>query len=240
MRQRHGRLTILGLCASVLAFVPTALLSLWATGVAVSTEDRNADGRPDVWRHFDRRGQLETVVVDTNFDGRSDVQEIYDGGVLRRRDSDRNFNNQVDLVQEFDSLTQDEIRSVSDRDFDGEADELVLFADGVPTFNELRPRAETSSSSRAAAETPTEQADGPLIPLQDPFAQELAVRAVKGALSQQLCSGAPQSNGLSEHPLVPLRGLAPSTVIADRHVALLAFRADDQGSPRGPPASFRS
>ena len=97
MRQRRGRLTILGLCASVLALVPTALLSLWSTGVSVSTEDRNADGRPDVWRHFDRRGQLTTVAVDTNFDGRSDVQEIYDDGVLRRRDSDRNFNNQVDL-----------------------------------------------------------------------------------------------------------------------------------------------
>ena len=241
MRRKHGRLTLLGLCASALAFVPTAFLSLWTLGAAVSTEDRNADGRPDVWRHFDRRGQVTTVAVDTNFDGRSDVQEFYDGGVLLRRDSDRNFNNQVDLVQEFDYITRDEVRSVSDVDFDGHADLLVLFADGEPAFSELRPRPETSGPDNAG---PTHarvvRGDGRLTPLEDSFAQELAVRAVRSPLRQPLDAGAPPSVGLLQRPIVESHSFDPSADLADLRTSPPVFRADDERSPRGPPASLRS
>src|ERR1700730_5796243 len=67
---------------------------------AVRTEDQNGDGRPDVWRVYDRQGQLSEMAVDTNFDGRSDVHEYYEHSELVRRESDRDFNGRVDLVQE--------------------------------------------------------------------------------------------------------------------------------------------
>lgn len=248
MRQKHSRLRLLGLCASVLALLPTALLSLWVPRVAVFTEDRNADGRPDVWRRYDRQGLIATVSVDTNFDGRSDIQEFYDGGVLQRRDSDRNFNSQVDLVQEFDSATHDEVRAVSDDDFDGEADLLVSFADGQPTVSELRSHTQTANpvqtanttnvetATQASQSTPAAQADDRLTPLRDPFAQELAVRAVKGMLAQPISVGTPSSNGLTTPSHAHVVPFAPSRSIVDNRPAPLLWRSDDQCAPRGPPA----
>src|SRR4051812_13950053 len=50
----------------------------WRPGGDVLTEDQNHDGRPDVWRAYDHQGRLARIALDTNFDGRSDVQEFYE------------------------------------------------------------------------------------------------------------------------------------------------------------------
>src|SRR5215510_2619568 len=89
------------LCAVACAAV--VVTAAWPDRRFVRTDDRNGDGRPDVWRHYDAQGRPTRVDIDKNFDGRSDVQEYYDHGVLVRRDSDLNFNDQVDLVEEFDA-----------------------------------------------------------------------------------------------------------------------------------------
>ena len=89
-----------------------AVISLWTRARDVRTDDQNRDGRPDVWRVYDHQGQLTAVAVDTNFDGRSDVHEDLQGGALVRRESDRDFNDRVDLVQEFDATTREAVRSV--------------------------------------------------------------------------------------------------------------------------------
>src|SRR5215831_839041 len=132
MRWRTQRLTIaLGLAVCLLAVLATVRLP---SGRA-STEDRNHDGRPDIWRSYNADGQLVSVALDTNFDGRSDVNEFYDHGALIRREIDRDFNNQVDLVQEFDPATRQIVRSISDVDADGVADLLLLFQDGKPVYS---------------------------------------------------------------------------------------------------------
>src|SRR4249920_1079341 len=119
MRRLSYRLLLAGLCTLSCA----AAVALWTgrPGRDVRTEDQNHDGRPDVWRAYDRHGHLARVAVDTNFDGRSDVQEFYEDGALVRRESDRDFNDRVDLVQEFDAKTAESMRSVVDVDFDGTA-----------------------------------------------------------------------------------------------------------------------
>src|SRR6476469_8948666 len=86
---------------------------------AVVTEDLNRDGQPDVWRVHDQHGRLTEIVRDSNFDGQPDVREYYDRGVLVRRESDRNFNNQIDLIEDFDAGTRQHVRSVVDLDDDG-------------------------------------------------------------------------------------------------------------------------
>src|SRR5215468_5198051 len=132
MRWRAQRLTVaLGLAVTLL----TALASGWRPCGRASTEDRNHDGRPDVWRWYNANGQLVGVALDTNFDGRSDVNEFYDNGALIRRELDRDFNSQVDLVQEFDPATRQIVRSISDIDADGVADVLLLFQDGQPVYS---------------------------------------------------------------------------------------------------------
>src|SRR5580704_6257267 len=111
-------------------FVAVAAVSLTPATGGVRVEDRNGDGRPDVWRHYDQWGALTEVAIDSNFDGRSDVYEYYDQGALVRRESDRNFNGQIDIVEEFEATTHENFRSVIDVDFDGTADLLVFFHAG--------------------------------------------------------------------------------------------------------------
>ena len=125
-------------------------MSLWSRAGHVRTADQNGDGRLDIWRTYDRHGRLTQVAIDTNFDGRADVQEYYERGALVRRESDRDFNDRIDLVQEFDPTTRERARSVIDVDFDGSADLLVLFQSGQPVFSKwahLATRAPLGSDS---------------------------------------------------------------------------------------------
>jgi len=106
-----------------------------SAGTSVRTEDRNGDGRPDVWRFYDGRGELVRVLTDTNFDGRSDQDERYVGDALVSREVDRNFDQRIDAIEEFDPVTHQSTRTLIDVDFDGTADVLVLFQDGRPVFS---------------------------------------------------------------------------------------------------------
>jgi hypothetical protein len=151
-------------------------IGLWPARQLVSTVDQNGDGRPDVWRRYDVRGQLTEVDVDSNFDGSPDIQEYYQRGVLVRRESDRNFNGRADLVEEFDPLTQSQTRSVVDFDDDGTADLLVLFRGGRPVYSRQtcwfeRSRVPPAPQSQARG------GDGRLVALADPFASEITLRA---------------------------------------------------------------
>src|SRR6202035_769290 len=87
----------------VVACATVATVEVWPAARHLRTEDHNGDGRPDIWRRYDNRGQLTEVDVDSNFDGSPDIEEYYERGILVRRESDRNFNGQADLVEEFDA-----------------------------------------------------------------------------------------------------------------------------------------
>ncbi len=141
----------------------------------VQTTDQNGDGRPDVWRHYDARGQVTKVDVDTNFDGKPDVEEYYERGVLVRRESDRNFNGQADLVEEFDATTHGQTRSVVDIDYDGTADLLVLFRDGRPVFSK---RTDSKPSLNQFQPAGHQNDTTQLVPLTDPFQSETAIRTM--------------------------------------------------------------
>src|SRR5215470_11411101 len=132
MRRRSWCLAI---TVSLAACLLAAFAAVWLPGGRAFTEDRNHDGRPDVWRSYNADGQLVSIALDTNFDGRSDINEFYDNGTLIRRELDRDFNSQVDLVQEFDPATRLIVRSISDIDADGVADVLLLFQDGRPVYS---------------------------------------------------------------------------------------------------------
>jgi hypothetical protein len=148
--------------------------SLWpSSGGSVRTEDRNHDGRPDVWRVYDAHGILRHVTIDTNFDGIPDREEQYETGVLVRRESDRNFDRLTDLVEEFDPITHLLVRSVTDVDYDGVADRLVLYQDGraVRTEWAVPPSAPRGTAVQQTRSTTT------LAPLADPFSQRAAYRS---------------------------------------------------------------
>ncbi|HEV3217648.1 MAG TPA: hypothetical protein VGZ27_18095 [Vicinamibacterales bacterium] len=183
MRQRFYRPLVAILC--LVASASAGSLALWPRAGSFRTEDRNGDGRPDVWRTYDRQGRLSEVAIDTNFDGRSDVHEYYEGGVLVSRESDRNFDDRVDLVQQFDYTTHEQARAIEDVDYDGRADLLVLFQGGRPVFakwaREVAPGVASDASARPVLnpEPAPRAADDPLTPLEDPFRTDLAVKATR-------------------------------------------------------------
>ena len=193
----------------VLACVTVAAAEIWSVGRGPQTTDENG-GRPGVWRHFDRHGRLTRVDVDSNFDGKPDIEEYYEQGVLVRRESDRNFNGQADLIEEFDVATHGQTRSVIDDDFDGTADVLVLFRDGRPVFSR---RAGSNHPDGNGRQTVHREDGVRLAPLVDPFQSDPAVRTRHATPGDEGCVGLSTSGGLPKARFTQLGRLTPSAPI---------------------------
>jgi hypothetical protein len=203
------------------------------------TEDRNGDGRPDVWRTYDRRGLLSKVAIDTNFDGRSDVEEYYEGGALVSREWDRNFDDRIDLVQQFDYTTHDQVRAVEDIDYDGTADVLRLFQGGDVVFSKWAPHVTPAAATGPSNPNPQagpRTADDPLTPLDDPFKTDLAVSAVRVAAGSSDCVASSTSGWLPSGLDVGDR-LASRPALEPAGHQFLPSAVLDPHAPRGPPAS---
>jgi hypothetical protein len=241
MRRVAGRSLMITLCA--MACAVAAVISLWPAGLDLRTEDHNRDGRPDVWRVYNRQGQLATVSLDTNFDGRSDVQEYYNDGALVRRESDRDFNDQIDLVQEFDAGSRESVRSVSDVDFDGSADLLVLFDGGRPVYTRWKPgftQAMAGAPGSRIAAASARSADDRLRAFADPFSSDLALGAVHVTPGPGDYLGTAQSGGLPRIGDDLVGPFASAARLSDSEVPLPSSAAVIAHSPRGPPSLLRS
>jgi len=245
MSRRACRLPAIALCLLGCAAVA---VSFRAVLHDVRTEDGNRDGRPDIWRAYDRQGELATMAVDTNFDGRSDVHEYYRRGALVRRESDRDFNDHVDLVQEFDATTRQALRSVSDVDFDGVADLLVLFESGRPVYSRWAHAATRAALNATSSEPatlslratphqlPDEQSpDRQLVPLDDPFRADRAVSAVYPSLGFGDYVGLATSGGLPERSCRVASPFASSSGLPSSRTSSCSSATLIQYSPRGPP-----
>ena len=232
MRLHYRR--ALTLLLSVLVCTSAALVSISAPAAWMRTEDLNRDGKPDVWRSYTSDGRLASVAVDTNFDGRSDVLEFYDDGALIRRESDRDFNDQIDLVQEFDQATQKIVRSVADVNSDGVGDLLVLFQDGRPVYSKwaraIRPVARDSIATRMSRPV-----DLPLVSLVDPFSADLAFKAVRVASAAADSLGFPEPVGIPEdgRSAVGIANSSPTITFDDQSESRINA---SPSSLRGPPA----
>ena len=226
--------------ACLLACATLAVASLWTAAARVRSADRNGDGRADVWRTYNRQGQLAEVDVDTNFDGRADVHEYFERGSLVRRETDRDFNDRVDLVQDFDPATREQVRSVVDVDFDGTADLLVLFRGGEPAFSTwTRPVVALAGSghSTPGSPAPHRTANDQLAPLQDPFRADLSLRTVHVPASAADWVGLSTSGGLAAASDDAASPLASSSALSGSRACRPAAAPVDPHSPRGPPAS---
>lgn|SRR5262245_37719374 len=177
MPQRRRALAIF-FCALVL--VPVSLAWTGLQAATTQSPDLIRDGRTGSWKAHRRAAHRSSVAIDTNADGRSDVEELYENGVLIRRASDRDFDDQIDLVQDFDPATRQIVRSITDVNDDGVADLLVLFQNGQPVFSKWmaaitwaarRDTAALRWAWRTSHQTPT--------PLVDPFSGDTAYKPVR-------------------------------------------------------------
>jgi hypothetical protein len=214
----------------------TVTLLVWHPSGAWRAEDRNRDGRPDVWQSFDRLGHVASVSVDTNFDGRSDVEEFYEAGALVRRQADRDFNDRIDLIQTFDPLTRHVVRSLTDVNGDGVADLLVLFSEGQPVFTKWADRFAGGLETATVALHPSygRHAASPLLPLDDPFSGDLAVKQIHAM------AAAPDMtpSDAAGVPELPCEGAEPPAARHGHDPAVIDPSSPDIGrfSPRAPPA----
>jgi hypothetical protein len=235
MTRRLRRSIATGVCAAVVAAAAT--VSLLTPAARVSSADRNGDGRPDSWRTYDQHGRLSEVSVDTNFDGRVDEQEFYDRGSLVRRESDRNFNDRIDLVQEFDPATSKPIRSTVDVDDDGVADLLVLFHDGRPVFSKwTRPRQPLVGAGLLASTRSSYVSRRGLAAMRDPFLDDVSVRDVRLPAAVRGTAGLFESSAFPA-PGVLYSPLARTAAIEEWRTSHPASAVTLLFSPRGPPAA---
>jgi hypothetical protein len=232
----------------LIASATLVAFAAWPQGPRVTTEDRNGDGRPDVWRQYDDRGAPAEVGIDTNFDGRSDVQEYYEHGTLIRRESDRNFDDRVDLVEEFDAATHERVRSIVDLDYDGTADLLVLFQDGRPVFSKRisvlaakpLPVNPTQTGNTFVHQPQLLRRRGDvdrLAPLSDPFRVDATIRGTNAASSGHDNVGLSTSGGLPASCIDAVNPVGPPARFVARDLQASALAHLSVQSPRGPPLS---
>jgi hypothetical protein len=229
---RFAAVLVIFSCATLVAHEVRPVLQHVRTG------DQNGDGRADLWRHFDVQGQLTEIDRDTNFDGTPDVEEYYRRGVLIRRESDRNFNGQTDLVEEFDPDTAVKARSVVDIDYDGTADLLVLFRDGRSVFSKqldgLKKRPDTQDLHHVANR---QREAGHLAALTDPFESDTCIRRTSVESGDEGCVGLPTSGGLPSPRFVKIGRSPGSTTLVDVPDHLDALIVSLPHSSRAPPIS---
>ncbi len=201
------------------------------------TEDRNHDGRPDVWKFYDTAGHLRRTLTDTNFDGASDVDEYFEFGALSRRVIDRNFDRRADRDDKFDAVTHERVRSVVDTDFDGRADLLVLFQDGRPVHTTW---ASALPSDVRRVEAP--QSDAPsgtpsFAPMADPFRGTTSFRSVHLAATLDPAIALLDTGAL---PAAPVRAGPPVAAPTSPHTLSESFASASAApcAPRGPPSPF--
>lgn len=223
----------------VLFCVTTGLISTWFSGASTRTEDLNRDGRPDVWRAYGLDGRIASVAVDTNFDGRSDVEELYQNGILVRRQTDRDFDDQIDLVQDFDPATRQIVRSVTDVDADGVADLLVLFQNGAPVFSKWIPAARGAEFDRLPQRSPSARSGAPLSTLVDPFSDNLSLKPVRVDANADEPFFLPVPLGSPEAVAGPVAFVA-SAHIGSSERLLSSTPPLWSSAQRGPPVPFSS
>jgi hypothetical protein len=226
-----------GLILAALLVMLTGGIVAFPTPVRLHTRDINRDGRPDLWEYYDNRGILLRQNIDTNFDGKSDIQESYQDGHLVRRETDRNFDDQVDLTDEFDPRTGEHMRSVADVDFDGRADLLVLFSGGKPVFSEW---ARTESRPPLVAGVLVarfdRREDESLLGFDDPFSTTHRVRAAVAQTADCAVSADSRSMPAALHTFTAAEQLVGFSA---RRLVHPFSHSIPPSRPRGPPIDVR-
>jgi hypothetical protein len=177
----------------------------------------------------DARGAIVERRLDTNGDGRPDVVEYYRDGTLLRRDTDRNFNGVTDLVEDFDEVTQEPVRSVVDEDYDGVADVQLLYRHSQAVVSE---RASCPSES-PCVESRRRSSTTVLVALENPFAGTLALDSADPLPQEPWLGPAAAAGLLVSAASVPAP--APHLIALTRSFAPVGNGSRSTPSLRGPP-----
>jgi len=85
----------------------------------VEEEDRNKDGKTDIWRYFEE-GKLTRSEVDRDLNGKADFWAYYKDGKTERQEIDTNSDGKPDGFAYFEQGVK--VRQEIDSNYDGRAD----------------------------------------------------------------------------------------------------------------------
>jgi antitoxin component YwqK of YwqJK toxin-antitoxin module len=91
--------------------------------------DLNNDGKIDVWRYYDEKGELVKERLDLDFDGLIDCTIYYKSGVVEHKEYDTNFDGKPDLWKYYNEKGQ-LARVEADRNHDGKVDYWEYWENG--------------------------------------------------------------------------------------------------------------
>ena len=87
--------------------------------------DLNFDGKPDVVRRFNDKGQLVADALDLDFDSVPDVKTTYENNLPVRKELDLQFDSKPDVIRKY---TKGQLRELkADTDGDGRFDHFELY-----------------------------------------------------------------------------------------------------------------
>jgi len=91
--------------------------------------DFNFDGKVDIRRYFNFKGETVKDELDLDFDGRFDVTTYYRSGTKLRQEYDFNFDSKPDYWKFFENNVV--ARTERDRDFNGRVDHWEYYTEGA-------------------------------------------------------------------------------------------------------------
>ena len=92
------------------------------------TEDKNNDGKPDMWMYYDDTNRPTKIESDRNYDGKVDLWIIYGNKGTRVTQIDMNFDGRPDMYSYYQYSQR--IKLELDSDYDGKLDQVNEYRDG--------------------------------------------------------------------------------------------------------------
>jgi hypothetical protein len=99
------------------------------TRVVRKEADVNFDGKIDVVRNLDNKGELVEERIDTDFDGKIDIVIAFQQGLIVKKTYDTNFDNKIDLWRTFEKGVI--VKEEADLNYDGAVDFWEYYEGGV-------------------------------------------------------------------------------------------------------------
>ena len=90
--------------------------------------DINFDGRVDIVRVFNVKGEIESDSMDMDFDGRPDVKTTYENNKPKKKELDLQFDGKPDVIRYYSKGRL--VRLESDTDNDGKVDHWEIYKSG--------------------------------------------------------------------------------------------------------------
>jgi len=92
------------------------------------TEDKNNDGRPDMWIYYDNNQRPVKIESDRNYDGKLDLWISYGEKGRRKTEIDMNFDGRPDMYSYYQYGQR--VKLEMDINYDGKLDQISDYRDG--------------------------------------------------------------------------------------------------------------